>query len=61
MVDGKRVRLLNVRLLESEAAMLTELAEREGVSQSEWIRNVIRVQHALSQAAKPSKRTKAKR
>jgi predicted HicB family RNase H-like nuclease len=59
MVERKREKLLNVRLLESETDMLAELAEREGVTVSEWIRNVIRVQHALL-PAKPSKRSKRK-
>lgn len=43
-----RDRVLNVRLIESEAAMLAALAEREGMSVSEWIRTTIRVQHALA-------------
>lgn len=51
-----RDRVLNVRLIESEAAMLTALAEREGMSLSEWIRTTIRVQHALAF----SRRTRAR-
>lgn len=43
-----RDRVLNVRLIESEAAMLAALAEQEGMSLSEWIRTTIRVQHALA-------------
>jgi hypothetical protein len=60
MVEGRRERVLNVRLLEAETAMLSELAEQEGVSVSEWIRNIIRVQHALSRARPPAKRPKRK-
>ncbi|HEX2879431.1 MAG TPA: hypothetical protein VHO25_07830 [Polyangiaceae bacterium] len=36
--------------------MLTALAEREGMSLSEWIRTTIRVQHALAF----SRRTRAR-
>jgi hypothetical protein len=60
MVEGKRDRVLNVRLLEAEVEMLGELAETEGVSQSEWIRNVIRAQHAVLQASKPKPKPRRK-
>lgn len=55
-----RNRLLNVRLLETETAMLAELAAAEHVSVSEWIRNVIRREHALAFRASP-KRTRRPR
>jgi hypothetical protein len=59
MVEGKRARALNVRMLDAEVEMLTELAELEGVSVSEWIRNIVRVQHAITvgRSAKPVKKT----
>lgn len=48
MVERKREHALNVRLLEAETQMLQELAERDGVTVSEWIRNIIRSQHLLA-------------
>ena len=42
-----RTALLNVRLLDGEKRMLETLAERAGVSASEWIRNTIRAEHVL--------------
>ena len=56
MIERKRERVLNVRLLDAETAMLASLAEREGLSVSEWIRNTIRVQHALAFAQSAPKR-----
>jgi predicted DNA binding CopG/RHH family protein len=44
MVD--REKRINVRVSEAEAEMLNELAEREGVSQSDYIRLFIRRAHA---------------
>jgi len=58
MVERKRDKLLNVRMLETETAMLAELAEHDGVSVSEWIRNVVRREHALTFGAKPRKKPK---
>src|SRR5262245_60187571 len=49
-----RTRLVNVRMLDAEVTMLAELAELEGVSQSEWVRNVIRREHTLMFREKPS-------
>jgi hypothetical protein len=48
MGSSKRDRVLNVRLIESEAAMLAALAEREGMSVSDWVRVTLRVEHALA-------------
>lgn len=50
-----RTRVLNVRMLESEMEMLNALAEREGVSVSEWIRIIVRREHALASQEKPSR------
>ena len=55
-----RTRALNVRMLESEAEMLAELAEHEGVSISEWVRNVIRREHVLLGARTSPKRKSKK-
>ena len=57
-----RMRMLNVRILEAETELLAELAEREGVSISEWIRNVVRREHAIafSSAVLPRKKPKKK-
>ena len=45
---------------DAEMEMLSELAQRESVSMSEWIRNCIRREHALV-GAKAAKRVKTKR
>jgi hypothetical protein len=60
MVERKRDKPLNVRLLEAEMAMLSELAERDGVTVSEWIRNVIRRDHLLAFSTKPRPKPKGK-
>lgn len=56
MVERNRERALTVRLLDTERDMLTELTERERVTASEWIRNMIRREHALAFAAQPTKK-----
>lgn len=56
MVERKRERLLNVRMLDAETDMLARLADREGLSVSEWIRNTIRVQYALAFGQRSAKR-----
>jgi len=56
MVERKRTRALNVRMLDTELTMLTELAEHDSVSLSEWIRNVIRREHLLTFGAKPRRK-----
>lgn len=61
MVERRREKLLNVRVLDAEMEMLGELAQQEGVSMSEWIRNCVRREHALLKGAKAAKRAKAKR
>jgi predicted HicB family RNase H-like nuclease len=59
MVERRREKLLNVRMLDTEMEMLGELAQRERVSMSEWIRNCIRREHAMLGAR--AKRSKTKR
>jgi hypothetical protein len=44
MVD--RTKLLNVRMTESEIAMVKEIAEAVGLSQSDAIRQLVRKAHA---------------
>ena len=61
MVERKRDRALTVRVLDAELEMLGELAEHEGVTASEWIRNVIRREHVVAFGARPAKRPKPKR
>jgi hypothetical protein len=39
----------------AEMAMVEALASREGLSASEWIRNIVRREHTLATAAKPPK------
>jgi hypothetical protein len=55
MVERKRERLLTVRMNAAEMAMVEALASREGLSASEWIRNIVRREHTLATAAKPPK------
>lgn len=59
MVSRNRKNVLNVRMLEAETTMLAELADADGVSVSEWVRNTIRVQHAL-RFSKPAPKPKRK-
>jgi hypothetical protein len=59
MVDRKRERLLTVRMNDAEMAMLDELAAIEGVSSSEWVRNVVRREYTLANV-QPSKKPKKK-
>ena len=56
MAVRKRDRGLAVRMLDSELLMLSELAEHEGVSSSEWIRNTIRREHAIVFSERRAKR-----
>jgi hypothetical protein len=41
----KRTRNLNVRISDEELAMLAELAERDGLTSSDWLRFTIRRAH----------------
>ncbi len=52
-----RSKTTNVRMLPAEHSMLHELAEHEGISISEWIRNQVRREHALT-FERPRKRSK---
>jgi len=60
MVERTRKRLLNVRMNEIEIAMLLDLSERTGLSQSDVIRQLVRQAHAEQpmRGPKPSKRSK---
>jgi hypothetical protein len=42
MKEGKRERMLNVRLDDDEVRMLAALAEHDGLGISDWIRRTIR-------------------
>ena len=60
MVD--RPRALTVRMAENEVAMLKELADRDGVSVSDYIRLFVRRSHTEAfGAAKPAMKPKPKR
>ena len=58
MAERRREKLLTIRVNEAEMAMVFELAEDEKVGVSEWIRNIIRREHAIASVAKPSKKRK---
>ena len=53
----KRQRVLVVRTNDTEMDMVQELADLEGLSVSEWVRNVIRREYTL---AHPPRRRKRK-
>jgi uncharacterized protein (DUF1778 family) len=59
MVD--REKRINVRASETEAEMLRELAEREGVSQSDYVRLFIRRAYAETFPSKQPTKPKSKR
>ena len=61
MVERRRTRVLNVRLQEAEVEMLSELAELEGMSVSEWIRTIIRQKHTLAFGGRTTPVKKRKR
>ena len=48
MVERKRQRLLTVRVNDAEMQMARELADAEGLGMSDYVRNLIRAEHALS-------------
>jgi hypothetical protein len=52
----KRQKLLTVRTNEAEMDMVQALADRERLSVSEWVRNMIRREHTLAFDAWPTKR-----
>jgi hypothetical protein len=56
MVDRHRTRNLNVRIDDDEGRMLRALAEREGVSASDIVRQYIR--RAFAEAFPPKKQKK---
>ena len=51
-----RERLLTVRMNDAEMAMLQGLADREEISVSEWVRNIVRRERTLATAARRRKR-----
>lgn len=52
---------MTVRMLDAETQMVSDLAERECVTVSEWIRNIIRREHLLAFGAKPRPKPKRKK
>ncbi|HMJ13670.1 MAG TPA: hypothetical protein VK524_19770 [Polyangiaceae bacterium] len=48
-------------MLDSELKQLDDLAEHEGITVSEWVRNVIRREHLLTFAERPSAKKRPKR
>jgi hypothetical protein len=54
-----RPRVLNVRMTDEEMAMVAELAEAKGLSQSDAVRQLVREAHAEHASARP-KRPKPK-
>ena len=57
----KRLKLLTVRTNEAEMDMVQAVADDEGLSVSEWVRNIIRREHTLLLAARRRKRARGKR
>jgi hypothetical protein len=60
MVERKRTKALNVRMTDDELSMLDAVAERDGISVSDWIRQVVRgaFRKAFGADAKPPKKPK---
>ena len=56
IVIRKRQKLLTVRTNETEMDMVHALADLEGLSVSEWVRNMIRREHILAFGPRPTKR-----
>jgi hypothetical protein len=56
MSARKRPKLLTVRTNETEMDMVQALADLEGLSVSEWVRNMIRYEHALTFGTQRGKR-----
>ena len=61
--DRRRQRLLNVRVNDEEKRMLEELADAEGLGMSDYVRNLIRAEYALTFGRKraATKKRKARR
>lgn len=55
---AEREHRINVRATPEEADMLRQLSERDGISQSDWIRMMIRRSFAELSAPKPRPRKK---
>lgn len=58
MVERKRQRVLNVRLGDDEIEMITRLADYDGISVSDWVRQTIR---RAFRDVKPRRRKAGKR
>ena len=58
MVERRRTKALNVRMLDEELAMLDAVAERDGISISDWVRQTVRAAYrkAFGDNAKPPKK-----
>ena len=52
----KRQKLLTVRTNDAEMDMVQALADLEGFSVSEWVRNTIRREHTMAFGPLPTKR-----
>jgi hypothetical protein len=61
MEQKKRHGLLTVRVNEAEMQMLQELADAEGVGMSDYVRNLVRTEHALTFGRKRAKKSAAKK
>jgi len=59
--DRRRERLVNVRVNEDEKQMLEELAEAEGLGMSDYVRNLIRAEHALTFGRSRAKKSATKK
>ena len=61
MVERTRQRLLTVRVNEAEMKMVQDLADAEGLGMSDYLRNLIRAEHALTFGRKRPKKSAAKK
>jgi len=59
MAERKRTKHLNVRLTDEETRMLEALAQNDGLSISDWIRQSVR--HAFRRTFTPAKPTQPKK
>lgn len=61
MVEPKREKTLNVRMLDEELAMLDAVAANEGISVSAWVRQHVRAAYRkLSGDVKPKPKPKTR-
>ncbi len=59
MAERRRVKTLNVRMLDDELSMIDAMAEREGISISDWVRQTVRASYrkAFGETTASSKTT----